>query len=80
MFSLVGHRQGRRIIRWGHVLKVMLLLTASSTLTAAGLYFLLAGQWSLLAVEIGAGAGFVVSVATLIISLCTPLERLPIIK
>jgi hypothetical protein len=80
MFSLVGHRQGKRVIRWGHFLKVALLLTVSSTLAAAGLYFILAGQWSLLAAEIGAGAGFGVSLLTLLLSLCTPLERLPILK
>jgi len=80
MFSLIGHRHGKRVVQWDKFLATALLLTASSTLTAAGLYYLLAGQWNPLALLVGAGAGFVASVLTLIVALRTPLQRLPMIK
>jgi hypothetical protein len=80
MFSLVGHRHGKRVVQWGKFLATALLLTASSTLAAAGLYYLLAEQWNPLALLVGAGAGFVASVLTLVMALLTPLQRLPMIK
>jgi uncharacterized membrane protein len=80
MFSLVAHRQGKRVIQWRKFLLTALMLTASSTIAAAGLYFFLAERWDSRALLVGAGAGFVASVLTLIVSLFTPLQRLPIIK
>lgn len=80
MFSFMGHRQGRRIVRWGHFLMTALLLTACSTLAASGLYYLLSQRWDPLAPLAGAGAGFVASVLTLLAALRTPLQHLPIIK
>jgi len=79
MFSFVGHRQGKRIVRWNYFLLTALLLTGSSTLSAAGLYYLLAGAWDSRALLVGAGAGFLASVLTLLVSLRTPLQRLPIL-
>jgi hypothetical protein len=80
MFSLVAHRQGKRVIQWGKFLMTALLLTASSTIAAAGLYYLLAEVWDSRALLVGAGAGLLASVLTLILALLTPLQRLPIIK
>jgi len=80
MFSLVAHRQGKRVVQWGKFLITALILTASSTIAAAGLYYLLAERWDSRALLVGAGAGLVASVLTLFVSLLTPLQRLPIIK
>jgi hypothetical protein len=80
MFNLVGHRQGKRVVLWRRFLLTTLLLTASSTLAAAGLFHLLAGRWDSRALLVGAGAGFAASVLTLIVALFTPLQRLPLIK
>jgi hypothetical protein len=80
MFSFVVHRQGRRVIRWGHFLMTALLLTACSTVAATGLYYLLSERWDLLAPLAGAGAGCITAVLTLLAALCTPLQHLPIVK
>jgi len=80
MFSFVVHRQGKRAVRWGHFLMTALLLTASSTVGASGFYYLLAERWNALAPLVGAGAGCVVAVLTLLAALRTPLQHLPIIK
>jgi len=80
MFSFVVHRQGRRIVRWGHFLMTALLLTASSTAGASGFYYLVADRWDPLAPLVGAGAGCVCAVLTLVAALRTPLQHLPIIK
>ena len=80
MFSFVVHRQGRRVVRWGHFLMTALLLTCSSTLAATGLYYLLSERWDSLAPLAGASAGCVAAVLTLLAALRTPLQHLPIIK
>ena len=80
MFSFVVHREGRRVVRWGHFLLTALLLTACSTLTATGLYYLLSERWDPLAPLVGAGAGCVAAVLTLLAALRTPLQYLPIDK
>ena len=80
MFSFVVHRQGKRVIRWGYFLATALLLTCSSTLTATGLYYLLSERWDPLAPLVGAGAGSVAAVLTLVLALRTPLQRLPMVK
>lgn len=80
MFSFVVHRHGRRVVRWGHFLMIALLLTVSSTVGAAGFYYLLAERWNPLAPLVGAGAGCVAAVLTLLAALRTPLQHLPIIK
>ena len=80
MFSFVVHRQGRRVVRWGYFLMTALLLVASSTVGAAGFYYLVAERWDPLAPLVGAGAGSVAAVLTLLAVLRTPLQYLPIDK
>lgn len=80
MLSLVGHRQGRRVIRWGCVLLAGFSFTAFSMLVAEGLYYLLAKQWSPLALLVGAAAGITATVLTLLAAWRTPLQRLPLLK
>jgi uncharacterized membrane protein YagU involved in acid resistance len=80
MLSMVGHRQGQRVIRWSCVLLAGFSFTAFSMLVAAGLYYLLAQQWSPLALLVGAAAGIIATVLTLLTALRTPLHQLPLLK
>lgn len=67
-------------MRWGHFLMTALLLTACSTVIASGLYYLLSERWDLVAPLVGAAAGCVAAVLTLLAALRTPLQHLPIVK
>src|SRR5688572_3359888 len=80
MLSLVGHRQGRKVIRWGYVLLTGFSFTSLSMLVAAGLYYLLSQQWDPLVLIVGAVAGITATVLTLLTALRTPLQRLPLLK
>ena len=80
MISLVGHRQGRRVIRWGYVFLAALLFTGIGTFVSSALYYLLAPQWNPLALLVGAGAGILATVLTLLAALRTPLHQLPLLK
>jgi hypothetical protein len=80
MFSVVAHRQGKRVVQWDKFLMTTVLLVTFSTLSAVGLYYLLAGQWNPKSLVVGAGAGFLASVLTLLVALLTPLQRLPMLK
>jgi hypothetical protein len=80
MISLVGHRQGRRVIRWGYVVLATFLFAAIGTFVAAGLYYVLADQWTPVAFLAGAGAGLFATVLTLLAALRTPLHQLPLLK
>jgi uncharacterized membrane protein YagU involved in acid resistance len=80
MLSLVGHRQGRKVIRWGIVLLAAFVFTALSMLVAAGLYYLLAQQWNPIALVVGAVAGITATILTLLAALRTPLHQLPLLK
>jgi uncharacterized membrane protein YagU involved in acid resistance len=80
MLSLVGHRQGRKVIRWGNVLLAAFGFTILSMLVAAGLYYLLAQQWNPIALVVGAVAGITATILTLLAALRTPLHQLPLLK
>lgn len=80
MVSLVGHRQGRKIIRWGYVILAGLLSSAVSALVAAGLYAAFTREWNSYALLIGPAVGIVATTLTLLTSLSTPVQRLPILR
>ena len=80
MFSLVGNRNGRKIIRWGYVVLAALLLTFIAGPVAAGLYALLARSWNSYVLLVGPAVGLVATLLTLVLSLLTPLQRLPMIR
>lgn len=80
MLSLVGHRQGRKVIRWGCVILAAMGSTTVGGAIAAGLYYLLAGAWDPLVPLVGAGAGLVATILTLLAALRTPLHQLPLLK
>jgi hypothetical protein len=79
MVSLVGHRQGRKIIRWGYVFLIALLISIVSALVAGGLYAAFTREWNPLALFIGPAVGTVATTLTLLTSLSTPVQRLPML-
>jgi hypothetical protein len=79
MVSLVGHRQGRKIIRWGYVFLIALLISIVSALVAGGLYAAFTREWKPLALFIGPAVGTVATTLTLLTSLSTPVQRLPML-
>ena len=80
MFQLVGNRQGRKVVRWGYVLLSCVLLTSSSALAAAGIYYLAAHTWNPVILYVGPAVGLGATICTLIISLMTPVEKLPLLS
>ncbi len=80
IFQLVGNRQGRKVIRWGYVLLSCVLLTGSSALAAAGIYYLAAHTWNPLILWVGPIVGLGATICTLILSLLTPVEKLPLLS
>jgi hypothetical protein len=80
MFQLVGNRQGRKVVRWGYVLLSCLLLTITSALAAAGIYYIAAHDWNPVILWVGPVVGFTGTLSTLVISLLTPIDRLPLLS
>lgn len=80
MFQLVGNRQGRKVVRWGYVLLSCLLLTVCSALAAAGIYYLAAQIWNPLILWVGPIVGLGATLSTLVISLLTPIDKLPLLN
>ena len=80
MFSLVGHHNGRKIIRWGNVVVAFLSVTIGAALAASGLYALFVRDWEPLVLLVGPAVGIVTSVSTLTVSFLTPAHRLPFLK
>ena len=80
MFSLVGHHNGRKIIRWGNVVLAFLLVTISAALVAGGIYALVTHSWDSLVLLVGPAVGIVTTLITLTVSFLTPAHRLPFLK
>ena len=80
MFSLVGHHNGRKIIRWGNVVLAFLLVTIVAALVAGGTYALLTRSWNSRVLLVGPAVGIVTTVITLTVSFFTPAHRLPFLK
>ena len=80
MFSLVGNRRGRKIIRWGNVVLITLLITLIAGPAAAGLYSAFTRHWNPLLLLIGPPVGLVATTFSLLLSWRTPVHRLPLIR
>jgi hypothetical protein len=80
MFSLMGNRRGRKVIRWSCVCGAALLITAIASPVAAGLYAAFTRRWEPRLLLIGPIAGFVVTGLTLSAAWRTPIQRLPLIR
>ena len=80
MFSLVGHHNGRKIIRWGNVILAFLLVALGAGFAAAGIYALATRTWDSRVLLVGPAVGLVTTVITLTVSLLTPAHRLPFLK
>ena len=80
MFSLVGNRHGKKVIRWGYVIVAGFLITVLAGGGAAGLYAALSGTWEPRVLLVGPIAGVIATMLTLLTALRTPLQRLPILR
>ncbi len=76
---LVGNRQGRKVVRWGHVALNFAIYAGIAALAAAGVYFVVAGQWNPVILLVGPAVGLIATFSSLIISLRTPIHQLPLL-
>ena len=79
-FTLVGNRRGKRIILWGQVCKIALLLAPVPILFAEGAYMLVRKEWSTKMFLLGLGVGIVIALVILVVAFLTPIQRLPLIS
>ncbi len=77
---LLGNRQGRKVVRWGHVALNFLIFGGIATVAAGGIYLLVAKHWEPRVLLIGPAVGLVATVASLLVSLRTPVQELPILQ
>ena len=77
--TLVGNRRGRRVVLWGQVLKMALLLAPLPALVTGGVYRLVRKEWNTNIFLLGLGVGFAIALVMLIMTLFTPIQRLPLI-
>lgn len=80
MFSLVGNRRGRKVIRWGYVIITFLLSTLVAAGVAVGLYAILTRGWNPLVLLIGPAAGILATLLTLLVAWRVPLQRQQILR
>jgi hypothetical protein len=80
MFSLVGNRRGRKVVRVGYVLLTCLLITVIASPAAAGLYAAFTRIWNPTLLLFGPVVGLVATSLSLVLSWRTPIHRLPLIR
>lgn len=76
---LVGNRQGRKVVRWGHVGLNFLIFAGIAAIAAAVVYLVVAKQWNPLILMVGPAVGLLATTASLIVSLRTPIHQLPLL-
>ena len=76
---LVGNRQGRKVVRWGHVALNLLAFSAIAAIASAGIYLVVAKQWNPVILLVGPAVGFIVTIGSLLVSLRTPIRQLPLL-
>jgi len=76
---LVGNRQGRKVVRWGHVALNLLAFSAIAAVASAGIYFVVAKHWNPVILLVGPVVGLVATTSSLIVSLRTPIRQLPLL-
>lgn len=77
---LVGNRQGRKVVRWGHVALNFAIYAGIATIAAAGVYLVVAKNWNPIVLLVGPAVGFIATVSSLVISLRTPIHQLPLLN
>ena len=80
MFSLMGNRRGRKVVRWGYVILVAILISLIAGFVGAGLYAALTRSWNPLVLLFGPVVGGVATVLTLCAAWRTPIHRLPLLR
>ena len=78
--TLVGNRRGKRVILWGHVCKIALILAPLPILIAEGAYMIIRREWSTMVFLLGLGVGVVSALVILLVAFLTPIQRLPLIS
>ena len=76
---LVGNRQGRKIVRWGHVALNLVVFSAIAAIASAGIYLVVAKQWNPVILLVGPAVGLIATIASLLVSLRTPIRQLPLL-
>lgn len=77
---LVGNRQGKKVVRWGHVALNFAIYGGIASIAAAGVYFVVANHWNPIILLVGPAVGLVATLSSLIISLRTPIHQLPLLN
>jgi len=77
---LMGNRQGRKVVRWGHVGLNFLIYAGIAAVAAAGVYLVVAGHWNPVILLVGPAVGIIATVSSLIVSLRTPIHQLPLLN
>jgi hypothetical protein len=78
--TLVGNRRGKRVILWGQVSKIALLLAPLPIIVAEGAHLLIRKEWSWSVFLLGLAVGIVIAFVILLVALFTPIQRLPLIS
>ena len=74
---LVGNRQGRKVVRWGHVALNLLAFSAIAAIASAGIYLVVAKQWNPVILLVGPAVGLIATIGSLLVSLRTPSVSCP---
>jgi uncharacterized membrane protein YagU involved in acid resistance len=77
---LVGNRQGRKVVRWGHVGLNFVIYAGIAAVAAAVVYLVVAGRWNPIILLVGPAVGLVATLSSLIVSLRTPIHQLPLLN
>jgi hypothetical protein len=80
MFSLMGNRRGRKVIRWGYVILASIFTSIAAGLVGTGLYAAFTGSWNPLVLLFGPVVGVTATLLTLLVAWRTPLQRLPMLR
>lgn len=80
MFSLIGNRRGRRVVRWGYVFLAFWFASVLAAMAAAGLYAVITRTWNPIVLLLGPAVGVAATLLTLLVAWRTPLQRLPILR
>ncbi len=77
---LIGNRQGRKVVRWGHVALNFLIFGGLAAVAAAGIYLIIAKQWDPRVLLVGPAVGLLATISSLLVSVRTPVQELPILQ
>lgn len=77
---LVGNRQGRKVVRWGRVALNFLVFGGIAAIAAAVIYAVIVRHWNPAILFVGPAVGLAATIASLTVSLLTPVHELPLLE